>query len=415
MINSHYVPRLTLRRFSDKLCLFNVKTGEYKENIKIEDAFSEYGFYSDEVEDKLNKRIESQFGNLFANKLAKLDREIQLSRTELRLVKKFILVSVIRSMGSEEYLQKEKTYYEDADKFAIEHAEEFGLSIEDIKNNPIEKPFEEKIIDGETPFEYWMRTLNVILDTDGSVEEILEHPDKTYPAHRWAEVINNGYLAFWDSEFNNEEFVITDIGMTSENELGWNGVTQHNIKKTSFLMDLLKNEKDPNMQREIVKIMHMHHNFTENFMMFPISAKRMIVEIDPFYRFRSTYKKYYDMPDLASLSLIPNEDLFEPNDAKYVYKQDGKKMKYHEDDRYIYTAKKLSKREIRYCNELFLDRINTYVGFSSLRNVIGSFVSYKRANSFPFIPRVDYKEIYDLINQRYDSSIDLDTIAGVKR
>ena len=92
MINSHYVPRLTLRRFSNKLCLFNVKTGEYKENIKIEDAFSEYGFYSDEVEDKLNKRIESQFGNLFANKLAKLDREIQLSRTELRLVKKFILI-----------------------------------------------------------------------------------------------------------------------------------------------------------------------------------------------------------------------------------------------------------------------------------------------------------------------------------
>ena len=32
MINSHYVPMLTLRKFADKLCLFNVQTGEFKEN-----------------------------------------------------------------------------------------------------------------------------------------------------------------------------------------------------------------------------------------------------------------------------------------------------------------------------------------------------------------------------------------------
>lgn len=69
MANSHYVPMLTLRRFSDKLCLFNVQTGEYKENVKIDKTFSEQNFYSSEVEEKLNKRIESQFGNLFSNKI----------------------------------------------------------------------------------------------------------------------------------------------------------------------------------------------------------------------------------------------------------------------------------------------------------------------------------------------------------
>ena len=45
-------------------------------------------------------------------------------------------------------------------------------------------------------------------------EDILKHPDKTYPAYRWATVINNGYIAFWDSEYDHDEFVITDIGMT---------------------------------------------------------------------------------------------------------------------------------------------------------------------------------------------------------
>ena len=70
----------------------------------------------------------------------------------------------------------------------------------------------------------------------------MEHPDKTYPAHRWSQIIAAGYLAFWDSEYKHDEFVITDIGMTSENEKGWNGVTVHNSKKLLFLIDNLRTE-----------------------------------------------------------------------------------------------------------------------------------------------------------------------------
>lgn len=69
MVNSHYVPMLTLRRFGEKICTYNVKTRQYKENVNIKKAFSQKGFYSDEVEDNLNRKIESQFGNLFSNKL----------------------------------------------------------------------------------------------------------------------------------------------------------------------------------------------------------------------------------------------------------------------------------------------------------------------------------------------------------
>lgn len=108
MINSHYVPMLTLRKFADKLCLFNVQTGKFKENIKIDKSFSEKGFYTDEVEDKLNKRIESQFGNLFSNKLQNAEGTIELKRDEVQLIKKFLLISVIRSMGNEEFMQNER-------------------------------------------------------------------------------------------------------------------------------------------------------------------------------------------------------------------------------------------------------------------------------------------------------------------
>ena len=74
MINSHYVPRLILRKFSDKLSLYNVKTGELKENIPIEHAYAIENFYDDETESKLNLRIESQFGGLLSNIILKKDK-----------------------------------------------------------------------------------------------------------------------------------------------------------------------------------------------------------------------------------------------------------------------------------------------------------------------------------------------------
>ena len=411
MSNSHYVPMLTLRKFAERLCLFNVRTGEYKENIKLDKSFSEKNLYSDDIEEKLNRRLESQFGNLFSHKLFNAEGKIELKRDELYLIKKFILVSIIRSSGSEEFLQVEKNYYNSLNEYAKKYAFENGLEYEKI-----DPPFIEKEIENEASFDYWMRTLNVILDTDGTPQAILDHPDKTYPAHRWATIINNGYIAFWDSEYDHDEFIITDIGMTSENEVGWNGTTQHNVKKTNFLLSLLTNAKSKEEQMAIYQTMKMHSCFTENFMMFPISAKRMIVLIDPFYKFRIFNKNNYLMPNLETLTKMPNEKLFYPNSNKYILPQKPfLPPVYHEDDLYIYEIKKLTSKETRYCNELFLDRIDTFVGFSSLNKVVGSLFAYKKDNSYPFTPRVDYTELYTIINKKYGASIDIDSIGGFRR
>ena len=83
--------------------------------------------------------------------------------------------------------------------------------------------------------------------------------------------------------------------------------------------------------------------------------------------------------------------------------------------KYIYDIKKLTSKETRYCNELFLDRIDTFVGFSSLNKVVGSLFAYKKDNSYPFTPRVDYTELYTIINKKYGTSIDIDSIGGFRR
>lgn len=406
MINSHYVPRLILRKFSDKLSLYNVKTGELKENISLERAYAIGDYYDSDTEKNLSNKIESQFGDLLANHILKCDKEISLSRKQLYLIKKFLLISILRSIHGEAFMQVEKKFYDTLQTKAKQEAKARNVPYEPEAFAP---PFEEKQIKGETTFEYWMRTLNVILDTDGTPQGIMAHPDKTYPAYRWSTIINDAYLAFWDAPSERDEFVITDIGMTSENEKGWNGITTHNHKKMDYIIHQMDNTKDEKTLIQLAHIMHVTAGFHENFQMFPISSKRMIVLIAPFFKFRYMCKlEGHTVPPLDYLTQIPNDKLFEPNRNYYKLPQKfGKDFRYHEDDRYIYDVKKLSNNEIRYCNALFLDRIDTYLGFSSLEHAVGSIIKYKKLNDPPHVPRVDYTELYKIIQERYLGSLNV--------
>jgi len=387
MSNNHYVPRLILRKFGDKLSLYNVKTGELKENIPPEHAYARQGFYDNETEKKLNLKIESQFGGLLSNLILKRENEISLSRANVLLIKKFLLVSMLRSIQAEDWMQNEKYFYTLCPP----------------------APFEEKQIEGERPNEYWLRTINVILDTDGTPQQVLNHPDKTYPAYRWACIVNSAYLSFWDAPSNRDEFVITDIGMTSENEKGWDGVRVHNRKKLDYIAKLLKSTNDKSEYKNLSNLLYTVTNFSENFQMFPISSKRMIVLISPFFKFRYFRKSLgVPVPDLCDLTVIPNEKLFEPNRNHYVLPQmPNKGYQYHEEDKYIYDVKVLTTDEIRYCNALFMDRIDTYLGFSSLDNAVGSIVKYKKLNDPPYVPRVDYTKLYEIIEKRYLGNLNI--------
>ena len=146
MINSHYVPRLILRKFSDKLSLYNVKTGELKENIPIEHAYAIEDYYDSETEKKLNRRIESQFGDLLSNYILKCDKEISLSRKQLYLIKKFLLIAVLRSIHGEAFMQVEKGFYDTLQSKAKREAERQGIPFDEKAFAP---PFDEKQIENE--------------------------------------------------------------------------------------------------------------------------------------------------------------------------------------------------------------------------------------------------------------------------
>ena len=399
-MNNHYVPKLILRKFSDKLCLYNVKTKELKEDVSVEEAYATTDYYDDKdhsTEKKLNEKIESQFGNFLSNYILKADSEIILRPDKLKLIKKFLLISLMR-VYDEKFIEKERNYYVTKKQVSKQYCKINNIEYEEKYDQP---PFEEKQIEGETLYQYWLRTLNVILDSDGTPEEILKDPNKTYAAHRWACVVKYAYLAFWDAPKNSkDEFIITDIGMTSENEKGWNEIIG-NHKKIDWLTSLLEKTKDENVQESILKVTLQTAYFHENFQMFPISSRRMIVLISPFFKMRRELQKHgHTVPSLEYLTVIPNEELFAPNRNHYELPQeDG--LKCSENDRYIYDIKSLNKTEIRYCNSLFLDRIDTYLGFSSLEAAVGSIINYKKLTTEKYdYARNNYGRLYDIIRKR---------------
>ena len=65
--NNHYVPRLVLRRYGDRINKYNLKTKEYIVSGNIKSAFNEKNLYPEELEKRLAS-VEGKFADLLNNK-----------------------------------------------------------------------------------------------------------------------------------------------------------------------------------------------------------------------------------------------------------------------------------------------------------------------------------------------------------
>ena len=389
MAYSHYVPRFILKNFGNKISTYNIKNQKLSTNVKPENVFGEEDFYSSDVENKLNRKIESKFANVFNNKISNIENRITLTRKELKLVKKFLLVSIIRSLGSEDYMLKEKNFYNDlSEKLTVIYKNKGYSNVQTKEIIDRKIPFVEKQISNETIHDYWLRTLEVILDSDGTPLSIMKNDNKTYPAFRWACVVNTAYIGFWDAP-KGEEFVITDIGMTSENELGWDGIYNQNHKKLDYVLNLFNQVNTDEQKQYLYGIARNLTYFHENFQMFSISKNRMIVLISPFFKFLKMNKLNYD---IANLTNIPDWRLFEPNACNYIEPNECS-----DEDIFEYKITKLTYAEILYCNSLFLDRINSFVGFSNTDAIRDSLLMYYKLTHTGLTARVNYDELMTII------------------
>ena len=371
--NNHYVPQLILRRFSNKISTYNIKTSEYHPEQKTEDVFSEYKFYPEEIEKEFI-HIESRFANILNQKLLKAEcrGEVEINRKELDIIKRFLLLEQMRvSVSESKYIQGEKM-------------------LSSILNHS-ERPFPEKVIEDETTHDRWLRNIKVIIECKDLLH-IQSHELCTYEVYRWAQIYNQGYMAIWDSSFVHTSFIITDIGMTSEREKG----APFFYEKQQFLIEAHERTSNPIFKQKYLELYNTQRNFHENFYMFSISKNRMLVLINPFFRLYCKKEKYPILPPTWP-SRINDRRLFEKNDADDLPYFHGKAI-INSNDTFRYKVQSMKREDVIWVNMLMLDRIDKFLGFGSLEDVsesVLSYVEWHKERNIP--PRNDYTALVKLL------------------
>ncbi len=363
--DNHYVPKLILRRFDEKINTYNIKEKNLKKDANLSKAFSSKLLYSQEIENMLNYKLENEFAKILDNKILKPAKLIELTRTELNITKKFLLIAMFRVINGEEFMQHRN----------LEVAKALKESI----------GFEEKNTDDLTTFEYWLRTMKCILESP-NIMDIKNHPEATNKAVQWAYNFNAGYLSVWDSKSSGEDFIVIDNGMTSEHEVTrFMPPINNDAIKVGYMLEKILN---PKKTKEEIKrnayyyfpILMANNFMTENFYMFSISNNRTLVLINPFYRLydESAFDKtrFLPIPDVWP-SKLRDRSLISKNQNKYI-NGDKEALQGNTDpnDMYIYKVKQMKPNDVIYVNCLGLDRIDNLLGFTDINKIKRSLSVY---------------------------------------
>lgn len=340
--NNHYVPQFILRQFGDYLNVYNVKDCSLHSGMLTSNIFSERKIYPADLEKAIGYNLESPFAKLFHEKLmsGKCGEKIILSRKEIMLMKRFFLLETIRVSSMLEITKQEKT-------------------ISEIYS-PLFPSFKEKIISGETASDRWHRNIKVVVESE-DLSHLSEHPLCTLELLKWGYIFNSGYFAIWDCSESGVDFLISDIGMTSEVEPS-KLTDGYEHTKIDELRKIIKRELNSYKKDVYNSILSAQNLFHENFYMFPLSKNRMIVTVNPFFRLYDRKEKLIK-PVGVWPTKITDKRLFEKNESPKVTVIMGKPV-YKETDEFRYTIQRVKTEDAEYINMLMLDRIDTYMGYS---------------------------------------------------
>lgn len=393
--NNHYVPQFILRQYGDHLCVFDAKQQQFFEGRNSRSLYCEKGLYPDDIEDGLQQRVETPFAEFLHKTNLLSEKQITLNHDQLNLFHKFLVISILRTKDTPKGISQDRFFYQ-----RLAQMMKAGGQSDQAVASAL-PPFAEKDTEKLSDTEYWYRTLRCLIAApDVNPETIALRPDATYSAYRWATVLYSGYLAFWDASPYQDEFVLTDAGMTSELEPDWNNPYHPSNKKIETMQKLISQDTfaDLHYTELLLRTTAGMVPFIENFMMFPLSAHRMVVLVNPFFKFWAIARlRKIAMPSLAAYTTFPDEKLFAPNESHFVFAQRNfLKVQYDPGDSYVYHPVHLSGSETRRCNAFFMDQIYDLLAFSSLEKVRRS-IKYYRSSEKKFVPRVDYSALYKII------------------
>ncbi len=367
--NNHFVPQFLLKKFGEKINTYDLDAGLLKMQQKPCKVFCGTSIYEEQLEKLLNTNAESKVANLLFNKIINAENEVVLDRWDLLLLKKFFVIEQLRSPDSKEYISRQRDYFK-------------GKSIEHLRNIGYFPNASETLPDNE----YLNATLRCVLEYDGFGEQDfltwLKKPNTTLVAQKWMRIYNACYIAIWDSSKVDEDFLITDEGMFCEHDPSkFMYPYDTELLKPGFLISLLESpDTTPEQKSFILAAMKGWSEVSANFYFVPLTPRRIVMMVDPFFRTFDKEDPWRLEARLPSPDFWPSgfsdKSLVEKNKCVYEDPVKANNHDFSEKDRYLYKIHDMKLEDVLYCNCLTLDRVGKTLGFGETRRILRSLACY---------------------------------------
>ena len=311
-------------------------------------AFSEKGYYPDEIEKEMCYKTESQFANLLNNKILKEKRRIMLTREELFILKKFLIVTTIRynctealqNFGNpEEAVQGYSShFYDNINKvLACRNTDELAKYM-------MVNPFEElgKVINGD------IGELNRLFV---DIKNIM-----------------HSYIIFVSTRQCKENFIIPDTGFAYRaTPLG---LFSETFDKCTYTLSYATQTRNPYLL-QVAQMLTPYDMF-----ICPVSKNLAIVSLSVFYKFFNRKSDIYGLLPTEGLTVnkllgFGDSNLVEPPKVRNQYEKPTS---------YEYTIQQLSQPDALTLNSQMINAAEHYFGYADIQNIRSSIDCYM---SFP--------------------------------
>ena len=363
---NHYVPQFVLKNFSDgdddkinMLDLINF-TVEYK---KIKKAFSKNNFYdlkpelsadSKKLEKLFGEKIESKMGSII-KKINESPKSFELTREELEIVKKYILIQRYRNPINQ-------SFYNEPHK-----GEKFSTY---------------SIKEGESVTDFWKREMLFILENDW--ETIIKQTELCGVKLITNEIYSN-YLSFFTTE---EEFIISDINCFTERM----NIDIPEGKRQEYYEMSIEIRKEYNLydaDKSGQKDEILTKAYIDNYIFVVVSPKLAIACVDPVWKYKYLHPEVNNnwmVKKISSPTLLNNpKNIFLPvtnyiNKDKIKVDSDIEKYK-DKKDTYLYNKLLLSDDETINIMILCLNEARLYISYKSSEYIKKYILAYNKLNN----------------------------------
>lgn len=369
-MNSHYIPRLLLRKFAEGEKINTYDFGkEAFQMKKIRNTFSMKDLFDKELEQQFASKLEGPVGDMLNHKLLVKD-SVVLSRSENKLLRKFLMVNDLRtpiSNGSwEEMLERTRMGKHPSVKLREYMIRTFQGMKEVMEQISVSK-------------ETYLPNLKLAMKFD-DLADLADPKNKEIPlkltlSARFAMVTA---IAFWDSEESGEEFILPKLpGVSQMDQVG-------EIHKGLIIQGLIeqkKKEKVPkDIKRELDRLLYGSMVYSNNFSIYPLSPTRVLICFSPFFRAFFPIKDAIGKQELYP-PLLPKKDFnshfFEPMRMELFEPCES-----FLNCQYQYKVHRLSKEEVQQLNSLLLNLETEEFAFHDYNKIRDSFWYYDRIAKF---------------------------------